>query len=179
MTDRVKATEDGSMGGGFQIMEEGEYTLVFDDGIKYTEDKETGEKTETLMFPMRDAEGSGKISIFCPLDSEFNAKTRNLGFKRLCNILIFSGIHKLIEKERPKIGNLLKEGWTEEDLKSNGLLKTLQVKLPNRVVGAEIAHSKSGDKTYANVVRIFEAGDTPTTTAQPETTEDSGSEDWG
>jgi hypothetical protein len=175
MTDRIKATEDGSMGGGFRIMEEGEYTLVFQDGIKYTEDKETGEKTETLMFPMKDAEGNGKISIFCPLDDEFNTKTKNLGFKRLCNILIFSGIHKLIEKERPKIGDLLKEGWTEEDLKSNGLLKTLQVKLPNRVVGAEITHSKSGDKTYANVTKIFEAGDTPS--PAPETTESSDSDE--
>jgi len=152
MTDVVKP-DDGQMGGGFQIMDEAEYTLVFEDGIRYTEDKVTGETTENLMFPMKDSQGDGKIAIFCPLDKDW-------GFVRLSNLIHFSGMDKVIEKDQ-KLPSLVDAGWGRKVLKSDKLLKILQVKMPNRVIGAEVKHTKSDGKTYANVTKVWKAGDTP------------------
>lgn len=167
MSDVVRP-DDGQMGGGFQIMDEGEYTLVFEDGIKYVEREGEG-ITETLMFPMKDSQGDGKISIFCPLDKDW-------GFIRLSNLIHFSGMDKVIESEQ-KFPSLEKSGWKKAHLKDEKMLKILTVKMPGRVIGAEVKHTKSGDKTYANVTKVWKAGDTPSTTT-PETTEHSDSEGW-
>lgn len=165
MTDVVKP-DDGQMGGGFQIMEEGEYTLVFEDGIKYVEREGEG-ITETLMFPMKDSQGDGKIAIFCPLDKDW-------GFIRLSNLIHFSGMDKVIEKDQ-KLPSLVDAGWGKKVLKSDKLLKILQVKLPARVIGAEVKHTKSGEKTYANVTKVWKAGDTPSPVS--ETSEGSDSDE--
>ena len=162
MADVIKPG-DGKL--GFTPMEDGDYTLEFQEGIKFVE--KDGVETKRLMFPLKDKDGDGRIAVFCDLEKKG-------GLLSLGKLLLFSGLHQVIERDE-KLPHLAESGWPEKVLKSDKLVKLIQVKMPGRVIGGKVETKGN----YTNITEVYKAGKQPEPEA--ETSTESGSsngDDW-